>query len=76
MENDRPRVNPALISVVVFCLLVGGYIVGYFWCGKVGMIGPNRVRTYSTRIEAELFGPCALLESQWTGRPVYVGHSP
>ena len=76
MERDRPRTNAPLIAVVVFCLLVAAYFAGYFGRCRVGTIGPNLVRTYPSRFEAELFSPFAALESMWLGRPVYVGHSP
>jgi hypothetical protein len=76
MDDSRPRANPPLIAIAVFCMLVAAYFAGYFWRCKVGMVGPNRVRTYPSRIEAELFSPFAAIESMWDGRPVYVGHSP
>ena len=81
MESDRPLLSPALVVVVLSVLLLAAYVGGYLLRGRVGTVarvgaGPARVRTYPTRIEAELFGPFAFVESLLVGRDVYVGHSP
>ncbi len=73
MERDRPIASPALVAVIVFALLVAAYVSAYFARGRVGTIGPNRVRTYPSRLEAELFGPLAWVESRIVGQNVYVG---
>ena len=76
MDQDRPRTSPPAIAVVVFLALLAGYFGGYFGRSKVGSVGPNIVRTYPSRLEAELFSPFAALEALYRGRPVYVGHEP
>jgi len=76
MDRDRPMFSPPLVAIFVFVLLVAAYMGGYFGRCNVATIGPNRVRTYSSRLEAELFSPFAAIESMYLGRPVYVGHTP
>ena len=70
----------ALIGVLLFGMLVAAYISGYTQRGRFGTIagtgGTALVRTYPTRLEAELFGPGAFIESMIRGRRVNVGHLP
>ena len=76
MDRDRPTFSPPLVALFVFVLLLAAYLGGYFGRCSVGMIGPNPVRTYPSRLEAELFGPFAAIESMYLGRRVNVGHTP
>ena len=76
-RNDESRLSlVGPVIGVMLTVILAVYAIGYFQMGTVSAIGPNRVRTYSSRFEAEMFAPCAVVETQLTGRTVYVGHSP